>query len=1045
MKTWEQTQLWREITRRASDSSESTVIQANLAHPNCMARIATILAQGETAPADFTLHDEQHSFRVAERIIEILPENSLNSLSTIELALLLLSAYLHDIGMTPNLFKVENFWTHLVTGESTLDSEEKSDFQKWLDQYGYNVKPPLCKEAPTPQDLNLAKEVITYYCRSKHNDWGAEWTKANINLQFTDYPEALDDLITICKSHHYDYDELIQPNFDPKPVGPTDIVNVRYLALLLRVADILENDPERTPEVLIKHRKISPSSLIYWYKDHSFNLRIENDDTGRKRVSIYARPPSALLHKAILETVDFIEYELRICTRISEENRFQRFNANELPHKWVLLPYITLNIAPLNENYEYIEGTFKPNTQKLIKLLAGTSLYKDPLAAFGELIQNALDSIKTAIALERLSLWKATGDNSGSFEKKYKIECKLSRIGERYTLTCTDNGIGITKKIFSQYFLTSGSEKSSFAKHLERECENAGFSPETTGQFGIGVLSYFMLAEKIEIYSRRSDLAPDTEPYGWHFEIDGIGEFGELKRDYQHPQGSTVILHLREEFQEPIDSFLSNSLNYISEKITHLPCHFSFTHDSQEYIEYDLKPGWSYQEKPYGFSRLLISPLIHKPKRETSMILPETEEKKRESDFQKKTRRFQKLKSSLKWKIFTGEIPNRIGRYQLELPYFETKNGFSLTFPPLQPSEKEYEEEVVATGCDTRLNYSLKGMTISKSSNSYSPFYKDEIEEKILFPGILTIDITESSLIELSINRENFSIKTEIFNEGLLELFSTLSKEIATFLRSNPTEYLSLDLRILREDEGEDPQYWAKKGKKRIHWGEITYPLTLIKKRELLEQYEFREKALTKVHLIKYDTNKTFSPFLNGPIYCVPLENEMHTLVPVWTQEKPIKHEIGASAAFPPTWEILLGAQSIHNYYFNKNNQLVKIVDLPFKTISEMVSQLASEEMEDQLLQDKVKAATLILGLIKGNHKMEWEGLLEKRQEFIAKIWNLVSLPDSIVNIQRIDYTLTALQVSPTSWNELSYYSPAFKSLLDKPSADWVIKKCTQN
>ena len=76
---------------------------------------------------------------------------------------------------------------------------------------------------------------------------------------------------------------------------------------------------------------------------------------------------------------------------------------------------------------------------------------------------------------------------------------------------------------------------------------------------------------------------------------------------------------------------------------------------------------------------------------------------------------------------------------------------------------------------------------------------------------------------------------------------------------------------------------------------------------------------------------------------------------------------------------------------------------------------------------------------------MEWEGLLEKRQEFIAKIWNLVSLPDSIVNIQRIDYTLTALQVSPTSWNELSYYSPAFKSLLDKPSADWVIKKCTQN
>ena len=44
------------------------------------------------------------------------------------------------------------------------------------------------------------------------------------------------------------------------------MVNLRYLACVLRVADILEFDPERTPDIIYRHRNISRDSRIFWWQ-----------------------------------------------------------------------------------------------------------------------------------------------------------------------------------------------------------------------------------------------------------------------------------------------------------------------------------------------------------------------------------------------------------------------------------------------------------------------------------------------------------------------------------------------------------------------------------------------------------------------------------------------------------------------------------------------------------------------------------------------------------------------------------------------------------
>ena len=95
--------------------------------------VEILLAKGGTAPLNFTLHDDDHSFRVAKRMVELLPDETLGRLSDFELALLLSSAYLHDIGMNPRREIVGQVRDFLLSGESAdLNVHEGRELQRWL-------------------------------------------------------------------------------------------------------------------------------------------------------------------------------------------------------------------------------------------------------------------------------------------------------------------------------------------------------------------------------------------------------------------------------------------------------------------------------------------------------------------------------------------------------------------------------------------------------------------------------------------------------------------------------------------------------------------------------------------------------------------------------------------------------------------------------------------------------------------------------------------------------------------------------------------------
>jgi len=145
-----------------------------------MPMIQEILNSGGTSPKDFTLHDAGHSFRVAERMVEV-AGSTMKILTAFELSLLLLSAYLHDVGMTPEFDKVNKHFTYLLTGKvGLLEPPEIADFQTWLDDAGYQIVPPLKEDDSLIDRLSIAREITTRYCRYRHNEWGAEWTRDNL-------------------------------------------------------------------------------------------------------------------------------------------------------------------------------------------------------------------------------------------------------------------------------------------------------------------------------------------------------------------------------------------------------------------------------------------------------------------------------------------------------------------------------------------------------------------------------------------------------------------------------------------------------------------------------------------------------------------------------------------------------------------------------------------------------------------------------------------------------------------------------------------------
>lgn len=611
---WHETKLWEELERRnglPSSSSPTSELKRLISFLTLnMDKIQTVLSDGGTSRLDFTLHDSQHSFRVAERMVELIPSDLLGRLCDYEIVLLLLSAYLHDIGMTPGQNKVLGLEELLLDGKSDkLDQHEKITFCTWLDNAN-DVQLAGVPAAPGGLDTIAFAKIrytITHYARYRHNAWSSDWTRDTFSeklpsgarkpIALGDYEGWLDDLILLCESHHKGRAQLLESSFNPRLAGGSGaVVHLRYLALLLRMADILEFAPRRTPDVLLKHRVIDKRSLIYWRKDHVVTVRLERNQ--HYSLFIEARPSDARVHSAVETMIREIDHELATCRFVADASHIDRFqgSAEPLPHCWPWPSATHSVVRPTNDDYVFMNGTFRPNTSKLLDLLSGTQLWGSPLAALRELLQNGFDAVREQMAYERLSRHKdhqmpPCGQTWESFlGANHQVSLTIEQREEALWLCCQDDGIGMNSSILEHHFLVSGKPVRHQITQLERDCRDAGFELGRTGQFGIGVLSYFMLGDEIRLLTRRSAMAGDEDPNGWEFSHEGVGDWGQLRKA-EWTKGTRIEIKLRDVTVDSIPTLAADWIEYLREALVRIPCCFLFNVGN---IQWRAGPGWTH-------------------------------------------------------------------------------------------------------------------------------------------------------------------------------------------------------------------------------------------------------------------------------------------------------------------------------------------------------------------------------------------------------------------------------------------------------------------
>lgn len=179
--------------------------------------------------------------------------------------------------------------------------------------------------------------------------------------------------------------------------------------------------------------------------------------------------------------------------------------------------------------------SFKAEVGKLLDIVIN-SIYSERQIFLRELISNASDACDKLhyVRLMNPELSKSSG------EMKIKI---IPNVEEK-TLTIEDNGIGMNKDDLINHLGTIA--KSGTAEFVKNMKDN-GSVTDLIGQFGVGFYSAFMVAEKVEVVTKK---AGEEQAYKWT--SNGVGGF-EIEETERESNGTSIKLFLKEDAKEFLD------------------------------------------------------------------------------------------------------------------------------------------------------------------------------------------------------------------------------------------------------------------------------------------------------------------------------------------------------------------------------------------------------------------------------------------------------------------------------------------------------------
>ncbi|MFD7894014.1 caspase family protein [Streptomyces sp. NPDC059743] len=312
------------------------------------------------------------------------------------------------------------------------------------------------------------------------------------------------------------------------------------VASLAKTAQAFAVDPLDLPEILVEHIGISDSVELTDLLTTIRGSNWPNSGLGRSLKALCEHPAVQIALR---------EHAQRVDTLLRDINRSP---APALAPLRSLPPYADADRVRLSGNTpaHLSDGIrFQLAEDRVQELLMGEELYGERELAIRELYQNALDAVRYRD--RRTEYLRRSGQRPEErFDGLIEFVQAVDEQGRAY-LECRDNGIGMGINELSNVFSQGGARFVDLPEYIEEQTAWAELGEprielHPNSRFGIGVLSYFMLADEIEVTTCR--MSRDGRPgRRLQIRIAGPGNLFRIEDLGQGTEpGTTVRLFLTE-------------------------------------------------------------------------------------------------------------------------------------------------------------------------------------------------------------------------------------------------------------------------------------------------------------------------------------------------------------------------------------------------------------------------------------------------------------------------------------------------------------------
>ena len=399
----------------------------------------------------FTLHDEYHSARVCGWMYALLGEHA-EELTALEAALLVMAACCHDIGMS--------------VGVDQETQMRKPAYHGWKEHFRQNPMDKMEYEKDGKITKNLLRKYVRMHHHERIEEHGLEWPDILVRKGITE-----NDFLELCRSHGTGLSR-------EKLTYKKKKYDLLLCAVLLRLADLLDYDISRSPQVLFRHLGLDHprnEEEMQSAEEHLKNQAGEFDklivDGILRYTATYDHPEK---EQKVRGYLDMVQQELDYCAKelAQTASAWQNFR----------LPYRIDDHDVKRNGFSSKKFCMTMDQDKVIDLLTGENLYSDAGVFVRELLQNSIDAVLMRV----------------KHDKKFKLEDGLIQIetwndDQGNTWFCIrDNGTGMDEDIIENHFLKVGNSyyTSDRFRYENRSGKGGGYT--AISRFGIGILSCFM-------------------------------------------------------------------------------------------------------------------------------------------------------------------------------------------------------------------------------------------------------------------------------------------------------------------------------------------------------------------------------------------------------------------------------------------------------------------------------------------------------------------------------------------------------------------------